>query len=342
MTTHRGVPSSAAQSHLADPNLSLPRQHRQERHGFPFGETESAGDLRQCHRLVSRQAFEDLLVDCPPVARSAWCAFAIPTCSTMACLLARLRVATPLLIPAADRQRRRPSTPKLGLEAAPTTADRSGRVKHGAALHGRRPPEARESTLLELHLRLAAAVGAPEVAPSDRAAEEHDEGEQEQQRPTQAIRDVPDRSRDDVRIQASKRPIHGSTSCAPLGEILSASGILRFMPRVPPPARTRLQEPVGGRIGDGLQAAVHAELAQDVLHVIADGGRAHVQPLGDGLAVTSGSDEPEDLELATGELDGGLRAGRGRGQSLLDQVEQLLRGGHVPEEVDREGPLLLR
>lgn len=49
--------------------------------------------------------------------------------------------------------------------------------------------------------------------------------------------------------------------------------------------------------GNGLEPAVNAELAEDVLDVVPDRGRADVEPLGHGLGVRPARHEPENLDL---------------------------------------------
>ena len=49
-----------------------------------------------------------------------------------------------------------------------------------------------------------------------------------------------------------------------------------------------LEQAVTGGVSDRLQAAVHAELAQEILHVVANGGRAHTETVRGGAGAGAG------------------------------------------------------
>ena len=90
------------------------------------------------------------------------------------------------------------------------------------------------------------------------------------------------------------------------------------------------------RVRDRLEATVHAELPEDVLDVVPDRRLADVQPLGGGRGVQSEAHEAQQLELAPREhtADRGFPTGVRACQPLVDEREQLFRGGDIAKQVD--------
>src|SRR5262245_31032944 len=110
-------------------------------------------------------------------------------------------------------------------------------------------------------------------------------------------------------------------------------------------ATTALVQAVPVGQGHRLEAAVHVELAEDVLHVIADRGRAHVQSLGEHLRIGSGGHEPQDLKFSLGQAAETLTAGRPDGHELRPgTLQELSYRRDVTEQMDDHGrsPVRLR
>src|SRR5262245_4022705 len=71
-------------------------------------------------------------------------------------------------------------------------------------------------------------------------------------------------------------------------------------------------------VRDGLKPAVHVELRKDVLHVVAHGGRAHVQALRRALRAFACRQQSEDFELAAAQV--AVRPGRVYGSGVASIV----------------------
>src|SRR5262249_58204351 len=114
-------------------------------------------------------------------------------------------------------------------------------------------------------------------------------------------------------------PLSCMSSCAFATEVagVTASGgvviqSLIFMTGSPSWCRAcrASQQAMSARVRDGLQAVVSADLAENVLHVVADRRRAHVQALGGGARVEARRDQAPELKLAAGQLPAGRRLRR--------------------------------
>src|SRR5438876_7853609 len=127
----------------------------------------------------------------------------------------------------------------------------------------------------------------------------------------------------------TKRRTQGATPTRPAA---SNPGWRQGFGRVVDGAALCGQQASTSGISDGLETAVHPELAEKVLDVVPDGRRAHAEPLGRHARVGAGGEQTEHLELARRE-----RA-RSSGQVVVLHRARALRRNGVAEEMDHERP----